>query len=394
MNGIQPRLLLVEDDEDDYVILRDLLADVGVDASALTWVRNYESGLEAVVAGDYDVALVDNGLGPRTGIELVREARRRGCHRPLILLTGQGDRSTDLAAMEAGASDYLVKGRFEATTLERMIRYEIEAQRLTDELRRSRDELELRVAERTAELERANAALVEADRRKDEFLAILGHELRNPLAPIRMALHVLDHESAPAAAMARAREILDQQVTQMTRLVDDLMDVSRVALGKISLERRPVDLAELIDAVVDGARPALDERRHRFEVVLPGNPITLEVDATRIRQVLLNLLINAAKYTEPGGSVRLTVSAGEDRNGDIVFRIEDTGRGLTEDERSRIFVPFVQAEHTRDLSEGGIGIGLTLAHRLIEMHAGSIHAESPGRGLGSTFEVRLPRGTL
>jgi signal transduction histidine kinase len=392
MNRSSPRILLIEDDEDDYVILRDLLGDAGVDRAALCWVTDYAAGVAAVMACDYDVAIIDNRLGPHTGIELVREARRQGCHLPLLLLTGQGDRETDLEAMEAGASDYLVKGRFDAATLERTLRYAIEAQRLADALRRGRDELEQRVAERTAELERANAALIEADRRKDEFLAILGHELRNPLAPIRMALHVLDHDSAPAESLARAKEILDQQVTQMTRLVDDLMDVSRVALGKISLERTPVDLAELVSSAVDGVRPALSERGHRFEVALPGEPITLHVDLTRIRQVLLNLLINAAKYTEPGGSVRLDVSTGG--NGDVVFRIEDSGRGLTEEERLRVFVPFVQAEHTLDLSGGGIGIGLTLARRLVEMHDGSIRAESPGRGLGSVFEVRLPAGKI
>ena len=255
-----------------------------------------------------------------------------------------------------------------------------------------RDELERRVAERTAELEQANRALLEADRRKDEFLAILGHELRNPLAPIRMALHVLDHDAAPAAAIARAREILDQQVGQMTRLVNDLMDVSRVALGKISLERQAVDLEELVRNAVDAALPAMAERGHHFELVLPEKPIQLHVDSTRIRQVLLNLLVNAAKYTEPGGSVRLVVGDGE--GGDIIFRIEDSGRGLTEEERSRIFAPFEQSSHTLDLAQGGIGIGLTLASRLVEMHRGSIRAESAGRGLGSVFEVRLPRGTF
>jgi signal transduction histidine kinase len=392
MNGQGLRILLVEDDEDDYVILKDLLADSGLGLGTLRWVADHAGGLEAMVAGDYDVGLVDYRLGPVTGIDLVRQARARGCHCPLILLTGQGDRQTDLEAMEAGANDYLVKGRFDAAGLERTLRYALEARKLADELRRSRDELELRVAERTAELERANRALVEADRRKDEFLAILGHELRNPLAPIRMALHVLDHDAAPAEAMARAREILDQQVAQMTRLVNDLMDVSRVALGKISLERRPVDLGELVHGAVDAARPAMTERGHHFDVVLPDTPCRLDVDSTRIRQVLLNLLLNAAKYTEPGGSVRLVVQNGD--QGDVVFRIEDSGRGLTEEERSRIFAPFEQASHTLDLAAGGIGVGLTLASRLIEMHEGSIHAESAGRGQGSVFEVRLPRGTF
>ncbi len=390
MSSLSPRILLIEDDEDDFVILRNLLADAGVDPSTLRWIADDASGIEAVLACDYDVAIIDNRLGPRTGIELVREARRRGCHKPLLLLTGQSDRQTDLEAMGAGATDYLVKGRIDAAALERTLRYAIEAQRLSDALRESRDELERRVAERTAELEQANAALTEADRRKDEFLAILGHELRNPLAPIRMALHVLDHEAAPAAALARAKEILGQQVTQMTRLVDDLMDVSRVALGKISLERAPVDLAELVRAAVDGAHPAMNERGHRFDLSLPVEAVTLHVDSTRIRQVLHNLLVNAAKYTEPGGSVRLAVSAENGR--EVIFRIEDSGRGLTEEERSRIFIPFEQAEHTLDLAGGGIGIGLTLARRLVEMHEGSIRAESRGRGLGSAFEVRLPRG--
>jgi signal transduction histidine kinase len=392
MNSAGFRILLVEDDEDDYVILRDLLVDSGYEAGSLRWVADPEAGLEAIVAGDYDIGLVDYRLGPRTGIELVREARARGCHCPLILLTGQGDRATDLKAMEAGANDYLVKGRFDAATLERTLRYAFEARRLADALRESRDQLERRVAERTAELEEANRALLEADRRKDEFLAILGHELRNPLAPIRMALHVLDHDAAPAAAIARAREILDQQVGQMTRLVNDLMDVSRVALGKISLERQAVDLEALVRDAVDAALPTMAERGHRFELTLPATPIELHVDSQRIRQVLLNLLVNAAKYTEPGGSVRLVVKDGD--TGDIVFRIEDSGRGLTEEERSRIFAPYEQSSHTLDMAQGGIGIGLTLASRLVEMHRGSIHAESPGRGLGSVFEVRLPRGTF
>ncbi len=235
--------------------------------------------------------------------------------------------------------------------------------------------------------------LAEADRRKDEFLAMLGHELRNPLAPIRMALHVLDHEAAPAAALARARAILDQQVEQMSRLVEDLMDVSRVALGKLSLQRSPTDVRELAHAVAEAALPSMVEHDHRFELDLPAGPLTLSVDPMRLRQVLGNLLVNAAKYTDAGGFVRLRVRADAATN-EVVFRVEDSGRGLTAEERERVFSPFEQGVDAGEQAEGGIGVGLTLARRLVEMHGGSVRAESPGRGLGSTFEVRLPRGNF
>jgi signal transduction histidine kinase len=243
------------------------------------------------------------------------------------------------------------------------------------------------------EQNRRATELAEADRRKDEFLAMLGHELRNPLAPIRMALHVLDHDAAPAATLARAREILDQQVGQMSRLVNDLMDVSRVALGKLSLECAPTDATALTRAVADAAIPVMADHGHRFELHLPEAPVMASVDAARVRQVLHNLLVNAAKYTERDGTVRLFVRADENLD-QVVFRVEDTGRGLSEEERDRVFSPFEQGADALELAEGGIGVGLTLARRLVEMHGGSVRAESPGRGLGSSFEIRLPRNRL
>ena len=179
----------------------------------------------------------------------------------------------------------------------------------------------------------------------------------------------------------------------MTRLVDDLMDVSRVALGKLSLQRAPTDIRILVQAVAETAAPIMTERGHRFEIDLPAAPITLAVDATRMRQVLYNLLVNAAKYTDSGGTIRLLVFADPPRR-DVVFRVIDNGRGLTNEELGRVFSPFEQGGIAVDRSEGGIGVGLTLARRLVEMHGGSVAAESPGRGFGCTFEVRLPRGTL
>ncbi len=235
--------------------------------------------------------------------------------------------------------------------------------------------------------------LAAVDRRKDEFLAMLGHELRNPLAPIRLALHVLDHDGAPAGSLARARTIIDQQVSQMTRLVDDLMDVSRVALGKLSLQRSPTDMRTLAQAVAEAASPVMAPHGHRFELDLPAGQVTIAVDPARIRQVLHNLLVNAAKYTDPGGAIRLYVFADEPRR-EVVFRVIDNGRGLTAEERERVFSPFDQGGIAAHEAEGGIGVGLTLARRLVEMHGGSVAAQSPGRGFGSTFEVRLPRGTF
>jgi PAS domain S-box-containing protein len=229
-------------------------------------------------------------------------------------------------------------------------------------------------------------ALKEADRHKDEFLALLGHELRNPLAPIRTALHLLKLPGA-AAVGQRAREMMERQVEHMVRLVDDLLDVSRIMRGKVELRRAPVELATVVARAVETSQPAIDAEACTLSVQAPAESVWLHGDLIRLAQVVSNLLNNAAKYNERGG--RITLEAA--REGDeAVVRVRDTGVGISAELLPRIFDMFFQAERRTKESQGGLGIGLSLVKGLVEMHGGSVAAHSPGRGQGSEFVVRLP----
>jgi PAS domain S-box-containing protein len=233
----------------------------------------------------------------------------------------------------------------------------------------------------------ARQALAEADRRKDEFLAMLAHELRNPLAPIRTGLEILRHAEGDDRPIEPLRAMMERQVDHLTRLVDDLMDVSRITRGKIELRKEVVDLGTILGHVVEAARPSFVERRHELIVGWPEGPIHLEADPTRLGQILDNLLNNACKYTEPGGCIRLT--AGRE-GGSLVLRVRDTGIGIAPEKLPYIFDLFMQAERRLDRSQGGLGIGLSLVRSLAEMHGGEVTARSDGPGRGSEFVVRLP----
>jgi signal transduction histidine kinase/CheY-like chemotaxis protein len=227
----------------------------------------------------------------------------------------------------------------------------------------------------------------ESDRRKDEFLAMLSHELRNPLAPVLNTLAVLRARGGAAPSDTQAHEVLERQVRHMARLVDDLLDVSRVTRGKITLQKERVDLRGLVGRAAETTRPLIEARRHQLTVALPDGPVLLEADPTRLEQVLANLLNNAAKYTEPGGAIRLAV---ERARGDAVVRVRDTGIGMPPEVLARAFDLFVQGDRGLARSEGGLGIGLTLVRSLVEMHGGTVTAHSDGPGQGSEFVARLP----
>jgi PAS domain S-box-containing protein len=233
-------------------------------------------------------------------------------------------------------------------------------------------------------------ALREADRRKDEFLATLAHELRNPLAPIRNSLQVLKMPRVDAGMAEKTREIIERQVHQLVRLVDDLLDVSRVMRGKIDLRRERVELASVIARAVETAQPHIDAQGQRLEVSVPPESLPLDADAVRLAQVLGNLLTNAAKYTEPNGRIWLTAR----REGDeALLTVRDNGIGIVPDMLPHVFELFVQADHATTKTQGGLGIGLTLVKNLVEMHGGSVTAYSEGLGRGSQFTLRLPLAT-
>jgi PAS domain S-box-containing protein len=247
------------------------------------------------------------------------------------------------------------------------------------------------VARDVTERKLAEQALKEADRKKDEFLAILAHELRNPLAPIRNALQILKMADDNAAVAKEMREMMERQVQQMVRLVDDLFDVSRITRGTFELRMERVDLAAVAATAVETSRPSIEAAKHRLTVTMPSQPVYVEGDSTRLSQVVANLLNNSAKYTPEGGQIGLAV---ETEDGHVVVRIRDNGLGIPAEMLSRVFEMFTQVNRTAQGGQGGLGIGLTLARNLIVMHGGTVEALSEGPGKGSEFVVRMPLAEL
>ena len=271
------------------------------------------------------------------------------------------------------------RGLFDADG--RLLEYQAVGRDITE---RKRAEEEHRLLEAQTRVEEA---LREADRRKDEFLAMLAHELRNPLAPIGMALEIMRREPPDSEQTAWARDVIGRQMGQMTRLVDDLMDVSRITRGKVRLVMGTVDLSEVVAQAVETSRPLIQARGQALRVSVPPTPLEVRGDRVRLSQVVANLLNNAAKYTNPGGHLELSVAPDGQR---AILTVRDDGIGISPEMLPRVFDLFTQAEGARDGMQGGLGIGLTLVKRLVELHDGEVEARSDGLGRGSEFIVRLP----
>jgi signal transduction histidine kinase/ActR/RegA family two-component response regulator len=248
-----------------------------------------------------------------------------------------------------------------------------------------RRRLEAELREKMEALRRSEEALRAADRRKDEFLAMLGHELRNPLAPVLMGIQLLRLRGGDGDRGEHA--VIERQLRHVVRLVDDLLDVSRVTSGKVRLNRAPVEIAAVLARAIDMTRPLLEERSHVLLVDAPRDGLLVDADAVRLTQVVANLLTNAANYTDPGGHVTLTAAR---EGGEVVIAVADDGEGLEPDELGHVFELFAQGERGLDRAQGGLGVGLTVARRLVELHGGTLAAHSEGRGRGSRFAVRLP----
>jgi PAS domain S-box-containing protein len=244
-----------------------------------------------------------------------------------------------------------------------------------------------KIARDITDRKRAERALLEADRQKNEFLATLAHELRNPLAPIQNSLNILSLTHGDDPAAARVHEMMERQVNHMVRLVDDLLDISRITTGKIDLRLEPVEIASVIRHAVETSRPQIDAGRHQLALTLSPEPLTVDGDPVRLAQVVANLLNNSAKYTEPGGQIWLAVSR---RGGEVLITVRDNCIGISADLLPHVLEMFTQAVRDKKRPQDGLGIGLALVKRLVEMHGGSVLAKSDGEGRGSEFTVRLP----
>jgi signal transduction histidine kinase len=366
--------LLVDDLEENLLSLEGLLRRDGL---VLLKARSGTAALELLLQYDVALAILDVQMPEMDGYELAELMRgtERTRRVPIIFVTaGAADRQRRFRGYETGAVDFLNKP-IEPDILRSKASVFFELYQQRHQIAAQRDELKA-YAE----------ALTEADRRKDEFLATLAHELRNPLSPIRNGLDIL--RASPTAPKAEEiRDMMDRQLSHLVRLVDDLLDVSRVSQGKVELRKEQIALSELLKTAVEASNPLISAGRHELILDLPDAEVWLDADLTRLSQVISNLLNNAAKYTPEGG--RIVLSARRDRE-EVSIAVSDNGIGIPTDMLPRVFDLFTQVRDNVDRSHGGLGIGLALVKQLVELHGGSIAAESAGPGKGSSFRLRLP----
>ena len=368
------RVLVVEDDEDDYFLTTSLLSEIHPDKFEPVWAKNFEEGLEHVTAGDYDICLLDYRLGSRNGLELLGEARSKGFSRPFILLTGQSDIELDFQAMRAGAADYLIKGRLNAANLERSIRYAIQQRQMEGErIERIRDQ------EARIHAEAANKA-------KDEFLAMVSHELRTPLNAMLGWVGILRNNRGGEDVYERAIDAIERSAKTQNRLVNDLLDISRIANGNLWIEKQPIVLGSIIDLALDESFPAANAKSIKLESDCENRVRWVHGDPSRLHQVVTNLLQNAIKFTPEGGKIMVSL---EYVDGTARLAVTDSGRGIKSEFLPYVFDRYKQSRDEND-RRGGLGLGLAIARHIVELHGGSIAAESEGEGKGSTFSVVLP----
>ncbi|MDQ1636802.1 MAG: two-component system, sensor histidine kinase and response regulator [Pyrinomonadaceae bacterium] len=375
------KVLLIEDDEDDFILTRDLLAEVKGGNYALDWASSYEEGLKVAGRGEHHVCLVDYRLGELSGVQLIRAARDLGITTPMILLTGQGNYDVDVEAIEAGATDYLIKDETHASRLERTIRYAVE-------LNTERCRAEVELTERKLvelELEHARDAALESVRLKSEFLANMSHEIRTPMNVI-IGTAELALETNLDAQQSRYINSIALAAESLLVIIDDILDFSKIEAGKLSFETIDFDLRSTVQSVMELMAERV--RAKELEMTLSFDadvPAKLRGDPTRLRQVLTNLLGNAVKFTERGKvEIRISKESEKDKRVTIRFDVQDTGIGISENDQRALFAPFVQADGSVTRRYGGTGLGLAIAKQLVEMMGGTISLTSEP-GYGSTF---------
>lgn len=394
MSVVEPvSILLVDDQPAKLLSYEAMLGQLGEN---LIKANSAKEALDHLLKNEITVVLMDVSMPDIDGFELAEIIRGHPRYQKTAIIFVSAVHLTDfdrLKGYQTGAVDYV-----SVPVIPELLRAKVsvftELYRKTRETERLNRELEQRVSERTAELEAASAGqqalaeqLREADRRKDEFLALLAHELRNPLASVRNAVGVMRTKETTDPDLVWCREVIERQAEQLTRLVDDLLDVSRITQGKIKLRKESLDLTEVINCAVETSRPLIEEQGHHLEITLPEAAISLDGDLTRLTQVVGNLLANAAKFQNEKGRIELRVEANESL---AVITVRDWGIGIAPEMLTTVFELFRQGELTLDRSQGGLGIGLSLVKSLVEMHGGTVAAVSEGLGLGSEFVVRLP----
>jgi signal transduction histidine kinase len=416
-------ILLVDDQPARLMSYEAILSVLGQN---LVYARSGTEALARLMEADYAAILLDINMPGMDGFETAALIHQhpRFEKTPIIFVTAVHVTDLDrLKGYELGAVDYvyvpvvpeILRGKVQVLVelhrqrreLERLNKSLAEANAaLQAEKARELEALNATLAQANAELAQANRtlqaeiaervkaqeALEAADRRKDDFLAMLSHELRNPLAAIQGSIELMQRKSIDDAEVQWARDVVARQNRHLTRLIEDLLDVSRITRGKLTLQKEPVELREIAQLAIETARPVIESRQHQLNVALPELPLHVEGDAVRLTQVISNLLTNAAKYTDEGGRIELLVEPGSAADGaqQAVIQVRDNGRGIAADAIPRLFEPSTHEERLNSGAHGGLGIGLIVVRGLVEMHGGVVEAYSEGVGRGSVFSVKLP----
>ena len=368
------KFLLVDDLEENLVALEALLSRDGLD---LDKARSGEDALELMLANEYALALLDVQMPGMDGFELaeIMRANERSRHIPIIFVTaGSGDAVRRFRGYEAGAVDFILKP-IEADVLRSKANVFLDLYLQRQQIVAQRDELET-----------LTTALQAADQQKNRFLAVLAHELRNPLAVLAAGINILERKTDPDV-IDTIRKSMRQHLGYMTRLVDDLLDINRIEHGKISLRREGVLLSDILPSALEVAAPAIEVGNHALAVELPQQAILLDVDPARFIQIVGNVVSNAARYTPKGGRIDVSASRVADKASIVV---SDNGVGIPTEQQSRIFEMFEQSDAGMGVVGDGLGIGLALVKQLVELHGGTIQLASSVPGEGSTFEIQLP----
>jgi len=393
-------VLMVDDQPAKLLTYEAILSGLG---ETLIKAATAREALSVLLKEEVAVVLMDVNMPELDGFELAALIRQHPrCQKTAIIFVS-AVHLTDLDRLrgyESGAVDY-VSVPVVPEILRAKIGVFLDLYRKSAELERLNRSLEQRVSERTAELEdtvrrlRENElrlrqqgdALAETDRRKNEFIAMLAHELRNPLQPIRTAIELARHPNVGQEQLRLGRDVIDRQVNQLVRLIDDLMDASRITSGKLKLVREPADLRQVVDSALDSIRPLAERKEQRVDVTLPDERIFVHADVVRLTQIVVNLMNNAVKFTPCGGNIALSVAREDDT---VEIRVRDDGAGIAAADLERIFEMFVQGERVPSDAHGGLGLGLALVRQIVELHGGTVRAASAGRNHGSEFRVLLP----
>lgn len=361
------RVLLVDDDEDDFLIVNNLLGKIPHSPFRLDWVSNSDDARKSIATQQHDIYLVDYRLGKENGLEVLSELDLVQRPEPFILLTGVGDEIVEREAMRMGVADYLVKGRFDSELLSRVMRYSLQRKIL--------------------EAQRVHQ-LIEVNRSKDEFIALASHQLRTPATAVKQYIGMLlegyagDITDGQRRFLESAYESNERQI----QVVNDILRVAKLDLKKISLKRVKTDLGGLVDSILHDAASTFDSREQTLKFRKPVRPVTALVDAEYIRMALGNIIDNASKYTAPGKSISVNVKAGPHDKASVT--IQDSGVGIAKNDMDKLFKKFSRIDNPLSVRVGGTGLGLYWSNEIIELHGGKIEVDSE-LGKGTTFKIFL-----